>query len=144
MGLDLSLKLAVQTAEYLERAVLWQKENVTTVSTCIAFRSGLGMYNSPRKNVPCADRTGSIWRTVTKLFSESINYLRLRYRAIECITIHYTYLIIIALRMFYRGVMSIQDTPCIMSVAEVGQSILCKSYFKNYNFTTLTLLKFVV
>ena len=83
MGLDLSLKLAVQTAEYLERAVLWQKENVTTVSTYSLLRSGLsrsglGMYNSPRKNVPCADRTGSIWRTVTKLFSESINYLGTR------------------------------------------------------------------
>ena len=72
MDLDSSLKLAVQTAEYLEIAVLWQKASVTTVSTCIAFRSGLGMYSSPRKNVLCVDRTGSIWRTVAKLFSEFI------------------------------------------------------------------------
>ena len=56
MGLDLSLKLAVQTAEYLERAVLWQKENVTTVSTYIAFRSAIrNVQQLTRNRVPCAD-----------------------------------------------------------------------------------------
>ena len=85
MDLDLSLKLAAQTAGYLEIAVLWQKANVTTVSTCIAFRSGLGMY-SPRKNVLCADRTGSIWRTVVKLFSE-LSVIPVY--EIECMVIHY-------------------------------------------------------
>ena len=70
MFIDSSLRPVVLIAEFLVRAVLWQKESATIASTCIASKSGLGTRNNPKENVLCVDRTGVISWTVAKLYYE--------------------------------------------------------------------------